>query len=103
MSDIKLQNSIDLTLSNIENDINNISDVLNNIYQAVLTLDETKWNTKEKKKMEEEFLPYLKKISTKYPIYLNNRLTFTRNSINKYKELNKEQQLEAENLEDLSL
>ena len=101
MSDISLNYSVDDTLNLIANDINNISEILNNIYNAVLTLDESKWNTKEKKKLDEEFLPYLKKISEKYPIYLNKRLVFAKKSVNKYKEINLEQRKEAEKLEKL--
>ena len=87
MSNIHLENSIDSTISKLENDIKNISDILINIHEAVLTLDESKWNTKEKKKMEEEFLPYLEKISLKYPLYLNNHLSFLKDAIEKYRVL----------------
>lgn len=99
MSDISLNYSVDDTLNLIANDINNISEILNNIYNAVLTLDESKWNTKEKQKLDEEFLPYLKKISEKYPLYLNKRLVFAKNSINKYKQLNVIQQKATKELE----
>ena len=102
MADIKLNNTIDNTLSNIDKDINDISDILINVYNAVMTLDETKWNTKEKIKIDEDFVPYLEKISTMYPDYLRKRLLFTKNAVQKYRELNKELEKETENLEDLS-
>ena len=99
MSDISVKYSVYDTLNLIAKDINNISEILNNIYNAVLTLDESKWNTKEKQKLNEEFLPYLKKISEKYPLYLNKRLEFARNSVNKYEQLNAIQHKAAEELE----
>ena len=99
MSNISINYSVDDTLLLIENDIQNISEILNNIYNAVLTLDESKWNTKERKKLDEEFLPYLKKLSEKYPIYLNKRLDFTKDAVRKYKEINILQNKEVEDLE----
>ena len=96
---IKLQEPIDITISNIDKDIKNISEILDNIYKAVLTLNESKWNTKEKKKMEEEFIPYLKTISLKYPKYLNDRLKLLQNAVEKYRTLNKDLQNETAKLE----
>ena len=100
MADIRLNNSIDDTLSNIDNDINSISEILTNIYNAVMTLDETKWNTKEKIKINEDFIPYLKIMSTIYPNYLKKRLLFTKSAVETYRKINKEQEKDTENLVD---
>ena len=45
MTNIRLNDSIDNTLINIDNNIHNISEILTNIYNAIMSLDETKWNT----------------------------------------------------------
>lgn len=102
MSNLKLNDSIDNTLINIENNINSIQDIFTNIYNAVLTLDEKKWNTKEKLKFDEEFVPYLKIITTTYPESLKQRLEFTRAAVEKYRNIDQQLKKAAENLEDLS-
>ena len=99
MANLKLNDSIDNTLINIENNINNIQEILTNIYNAVVTLDEKKWNTKEKIKIDEEFVPYLKKILSVYPISLKRRLDFTRKAVEKYRNIDQQLKKDAETLE----
>jgi len=98
MANLKLNDSIDNTLINIENNINNIQEILTNIYNAVITLDEKKWNTKEKIKIDEEFVPYLKKILSMYPISLKRRLYFTRKAVEKYRNIDQQLKKDAETL-----
>lgn len=86
-NDIKLIETIDDVMKKIDININNISEILKNMYEGVLTLDETKWNTKEKKKYQAEFLPYLQKVSTKYPIYLNRRFKVLKEAVVKYRDV----------------
>lgn len=102
MTNIRLNDSIDNTLINIDNNIHNISEILTNIYNAIMSLDETKWNTKEKKKIDEQLVPYVKMLSISYPKYLNKRLEFTKQAIQKYRDLNIKQQKNTELLEDFS-
>ena len=102
MANITINNSIDNTIATIERDINEISKILNNMYKAMLTLDETKWNTKEKKKIDEDFMPYLEKVSLKYPLYLKERLVLTKKAIKKYRNANIELMKESQKLEDFS-
>lgn len=97
--DVFIDTKEDKVFKNIYSDIKNISDILTNIYNAVLTLDDSKWNTKEKKIIKEEFMPYLKKLSIKYPNYLYNYLNLTKSFVKDYKENDKNQLVEAkENL-----
>ena len=86
MSYIKLEDYQKLVeiINNIEKDIKNIEDNINNTYNAVDTLNDSKWNTKEKKKMDEEYLAYLKKIKDGYGKYLNRRLNTVKDAVNKY-------------------
>lgn len=102
MSNITINNSIDNTIATIERDINEISKILNNMYKAMLTLDETKWNTKEKKKIDEDFMPYLEKVSLKYPLYLKERLVLIKKAVNMYRITNKKLTKETQKLEDFS-
>lgn len=98
MSDISLNSSVEDIVKIIEKDISDISELLENVYSATLTLNETKWNTKEKKKIDEELLPYLQKISMKYPSYLSKRLYIVKEAIEKYNEVDNIQKKSAQQL-----
>ena len=97
---INIEDTIDDTLVNIENDINEIASILQETYKAMLTLDEKKWKAKEKERIDEDFMPYLKKISEKYPIYLTNKLNYAKNAVKTYRELDKQISNLTQNLND---
>ena len=46
-------------------------------------------------------MPYLKKISEKYPLYLTKRLDFLKSSVERYQNLDKEISNLTANLEDI--
>jgi len=88
MADLNIQSkTLNETFLNIENDINEISEILNNIYNAMLSFDETTWKGKEKEKIDSEYLPYLKKIVEIVPTVLTKHLTFSKNALKTYEEL----------------
>lgn len=98
VSNLELKDGVDELLLNIKKDIDEIDYILENINKAILTLTESKWNTKEKKKFEEEFKPYIKKISEGYPDYLRNRLQFLKESIQKHRNDNTQIEKSTEEL-----
>lgn len=98
MSNLELKDGIDDLLLNIKNDIDEIDLILENINKAILTLTEAKWNTKEKRKFDEEFKPYIKKISEGYPDYLRNRLQFIQESVQKHRNDNTQIEKSTEEL-----
>ncbi len=84
---IRLNNTndqINKIFATIDQDIKDIGDIIKNNYIAVKTLSDKKWNTKEKRKMEMELLPYLEIMSNKYENYLNERLVFVKNVVQNY-------------------
>ena len=98
---LNLTSNINTTIIEIGKDINEIKDILAEIYKAMLSLDESKWKSHEKDKIDEEFMPYLKKISEKYPLYLTKRLDFLKSSVERYQNLDKEISNLTANLEDI--
>ena len=78
---INNNNQINVILNNIKNDLKNIDDLLKNNYNAVKTLTDQKWNTKEKRKMESELMPYLEIMSKNYYNFMNERFFVLQNAI----------------------
>ena len=86
---------INRIFTNIDQDIKDIGDILNNVNNSVKTLTDRKWNTKEKRKMEQELMPYLEIMSNKYYNYLNERLIFVKKAVQEYIDKDTELQQEA--------
>ena len=89
-----LNNQINKIFATIDQDIKDIGDIIKNDYNAVKTLSDKKWNTKEKRKMEMELLPYLEMMNNKYENYLTERLIFVKNAVQKY--IDKDNELKQE-------
>jgi len=87
-------NQINKIFATIDQDIKDIGEIIKNDYMAVKTLSDKKWNTKEKRKMEMELLPYLEIMNNKYENYLNERLVFVKNAVQKY--IDKDTELKQE-------
>ena len=95
---IRLDNTsdqINKIFATIDQDIKDIGDIIKNDYNAVRTLSDKKWNTKEKRKMEMELLPYLETMNNKYENYLNERLLFVKKAVQKYIDQDNELKQEA--------
>lgn len=88
---LNINNNIKSNFDIVQKDIQDISDLLQKTYRAMLKLDETVWKAKEKEKIDQEFMPYLKKYSDEYPNYLMARLNFVKDAVEKYEVLDKEQ------------
>ena len=84
MFDINIKNNIHSDIENIQKDINSIETILIDVFDAMKTLDETKWKAKEKERVDQEFIPYLEKLSTKYPKELNKHLNYLRSAVGAY-------------------
>ena len=87
---ININNEVKSDFDIVKSDIEEIADILDKTYRAVLKLDERVWKAKEKDKIDQEFVPYLKKFTEKYPNYLMARLNFAKDAVAKYEELDKE-------------
>ncbi|MBQ8891582.1 MAG: hypothetical protein IJ068_01810 [Bacilli bacterium] len=86
MNDLKIDFNIDETFNEIENVINEIESNLQKLYDASI-IDESFWNTKEYETYNTEYLTYLKKSCSTYPLYLRNYLEFMKSAIDKYQYL----------------
>jgi len=86
MRDFEIKSSVNEDYANIENDINDISTIIANVYKAMLTLDDRKWKSKEKEKIDQEFVVYLKNISEKIPSNLTKRLNYAKLALEKHQE-----------------
>lgn len=84
MADLNLKESIYSDIEIIEKDINSIEKMLMQVYNAMKTLDEEKWKAKEKEKIDQEFMPYLEKVSTKYPVELKRNLNYLKIAVQAY-------------------
>ena len=88
--DLNIDLQIQSDFLTIEQDIKDINDIINRINQTMLKLDDNFWHAKEKEKLDAEFMPYLKKYSDKYEIYLMKRLNFIKDAVLRYEELDRE-------------
>ena len=75
----------------LEKDNLEIIDILEKIYKQIKDLDETKWNSREKKKIEEELLPYIKFNTAFYYVSFNGFIKVLNNALNEY--LKKDEEL----------
>lgn len=85
MADIILNNNIGEDIIKIYNDIKDIDDILNDVYKAILTLDESKWQAREKNKLDQELIPYLSKISKSVRKNMLNNLNFLKDAVESHK------------------
>ena len=72
------------TIKKIENSIINIETTINNVQKEMLSFNENNWTGRQKEIIDDEFMPYLKTISTDYPSYLRERVKFLKKSIMLY-------------------
>lgn len=87
MEDIVINEEIHSDIETLEHDINNIDDLIKKAYHAMLLLDKKIWDSKEKDKIDEEFLPILRKFSENYSNYLNVQVKFMNEAVQKYEKL----------------
>ena len=72
MSDIKLQSSLlDNLIIKLAQDNLEIVDLIKNSNDAIRTLDDKKWKSKEKIEMDEKLIPYMNKLDNQLLNYLN--------------------------------
>lgn len=86
MSDLNLKKGIYEDISLIEKDIKNIEVLLKQVLEAMDCLDEKRWKSKEKNKIDQEFIPYLKKAYFNYPKELRSKLNHLKDAVNTYEE-----------------
>ena len=89
-NDLNINLQIQADFLTIEQDIKDIEEIIKKINQVMLKLDDNFWHAKEKKKIDEEFMPYLQKFSDKYKLFLMKRLNFIKDAVIEYEELDKE-------------
>ena len=70
----------------LDKDINDIEAILQELYKETFKLDDTVWKAKEKEKIDQSFVPYLKRFTEYYAGYLRLRLQFARDSVQSHKE-----------------
>ena len=83
MSDIKLQSSLlDDLIIKLEQDNLEIVDLIKNSNDAIRTLDDKKWKSKEKIEMDEKLIPYMNnnQILIEWNNSLKSRFTVCRSS-----------------------
>ena len=76
--------------SEMDRNIETIENILQETYKKMLELDESVWKAKEKDKLDQTFMPYLKKFMESYPDYLRLRVQFAKDAVNAHHELDKE-------------
>ena len=84
-SDILLKyENLSNTVKNIENSINNIEEIINGVNKSMLTFNDSDWTGNQKKKIDEEYMPYLKTLSNDYILYLKKHLNYLKRAIMMY-------------------
>ena len=87
---LNINNNVSTDFDALDKDINDIESILQETYKEMLKLDETVWKAKEKEKIDQTFVPYLKRFTESYPSYLRVRLQFARDSVQSHYELDQE-------------
>lgn len=85
MSNLNLNNNIENNFTNIQSNITNIDNILNEIYNKFLEIDETMWKAREKDKLDEEFIPYLKDIKVNTKDNLEKHLNYLKSAVSLHK------------------
>lgn len=91
--------NIDLLISELEKNNEEICCIVKNINIAIKSLDDTKWNSLEKQKIDEKLIPYITKIDKDLEEYLNTGTNILRNTSKLYVEADLKNKKLVEELE----
>ena len=72
----------EITLLKVDNE--RIKTIITEINDIIKDIDETKWNSPERKKVDEELIPYLDKQKKAVTINIDNCVTVLQSALNKY-------------------
>lgn len=71
MKDINIQyHELEAKILKLEEYNSKLEDIIKNINCKIKSLDENIWNSPEKKKLDEQFIPYIEKLEMNIGIYL---------------------------------
>ena len=99
--DIKINTKeIDNIVNKMSKNLEKLKEENNNINDAYLSLDESKWQGSDKKKIDSSFGDYLKKMTNLSDNILNT-INVLKTGVSKYEELEKQIDNDLQELEDL--
>ena len=81
-------NGLSETISLLENDNNEIIEIIDKINKAIIDMDEKKWSAPNKKKIDEELLPYIDHQKMTITNELNNCISVLKYALNLYSNSN---------------
>ena len=90
--------SLEELIIKLEKDKNDVETSLKNICNILTELDNSKWNSPEKEKIDDGFIKYINKASIDIPNQLNNTNIVLKQALNKYQTENEKLETEVENL-----
>lgn len=85
--DIKYD-ELETLIKKLERDNQDILDTVNSINENIRKLDDTKWKSKEKEKLDSVLLPYLNLLDNNLQNYINTPLNLLKNANEKHVETN---------------
>lgn len=86
MANINIDNiELEKLISKLEKDNQDICNTIKSINNDIKKLDETKWKSKEKDKLDETLIPYITNLDNNIESYLNKSLNVLKNANLKYK------------------
>lgn len=97
MSNLNLNNNIENNFIKIETNITNIDNILNETYNKFLEIDETMWKAREKDKLDEEFVPYLREITVNTKDNLEKHLNYLKNAVSLHKSVDDTNKITVDN------
>lgn len=99
MSDINIgYNNLNSLIDKLENDNQDIVNTIKVINDSIRSLDDTKWVSKEKEKLDAVLLPYMTKIDNVLPSYLNESVNVLKSASNNYQQSEKHVSEESQKL-----
>lgn len=93
-------NSLESTINKMSNNLTKLENEMNNINDAYLSLDESKWLGFDKKKIDSGFGTYLKSM-TNFSNDLRNTLDVLKNGFSKYEDIEQQEKKNIQELEEL--
>ena len=97
----KVETEVENTLLLIEEDIKEIASIIENTFNAMKTLDQRKWQGKEKDKIDNQYIPYLEKLNNNTSLYLTSFVTKIREGIILHQETEAENKQVANEIVDI--
>lgn len=93
------EKELEILINKLETNNKTIVDTLNIIYQTITEIDDIEWHSQEKDRLNNDFIPYLKRQETNVNVALDSKIAILKKALALYREKNQVLTKDAEKLE----